>query len=267
MPDDFIQGLILMGVAGLLVGFISALLGIGGGMLMVPALFYIFTFMGVPDDSLMHVAAGTSLLIMIATSVGSVTSHARNGNVVWKITARVLPGIAVGVVAGALLASVLETGVLVIIFAVVLFLVALIMIFSFKATPSKRPTPGVPASMGAGSVIGFKSGLLGVGGGALSVPWLTWLGLPQNQVSGTSSTFTFPAAIVGTAAFLLTGMDMVEYPHTVGYVFWPGLPVAGGTSIVATFVGARFASRVPGRLLRIIFGVLLILVSISMTTS
>ena len=185
----------------------------------------------------------------------------------WKIAARVLPGIAIGVVAGALLASVLETGVLVIIFAVVLFLVALIMIFSFKATPSKRPTPGVPASMGAGSVIGFKSGLLGVGGGALSVPWLTWLGLPQNQVSGTSSTFTFPAAIVGTAAFLLTGMDMIEYPYTVGYVFWPGLPVAGGTSIVATFVGARFASRVPGRLLRIIFGVLLILVSISMITS
>ncbi|MDG2029562.1 MAG: sulfite exporter TauE/SafE family protein [Phycisphaerales bacterium] len=267
MPDDFVLALILMGLAGLFVGFISALLGIGGGMLMVPALYYLLGFMGIHQSDQMHVAAGTSLLIMIATSVGSVSSHARDGNVVWKMTFRVLPGIVVGVVAGALLASVLNTAVLVTVFAVVLFLVALIMIFSFKATPHERPIPGIPASLGVGSLIGFKSGLLGVGGGALSVPWLTWLGLPQNKVSGTSSTFTFPAAIVGTVAFLITGLGMVEFPYTIGFVFWPGLPVAGGASILATIVGARFASRVPGRMLRIIFGVLLVLVSISMMTS
>jgi uncharacterized membrane protein YfcA len=267
MPDDFVLALILMGFAGLFVGFISALLGIGGGMLMVPALYYLFGFMGVPPAEQMHVAAGTSLLVMIATSVGSASSHARHGNVIWKITIRVLPGIVIGVVAGALLASVLNTEILVTVFAVVLFLVALIMIFSFKATPHERPVPGIPTSVGVGSLIGFKSGLLGVGGGALSVPWLTWMGLPQNKVSGTSSTFTFPAAIVGTAAFLITGLGMVQYPYMVGYVFWPGLPVAGGASILATILGARYASRVPGRMLRFIFGVLLILVSISMITS
>lgn len=267
MNEDLIAALIWMVVAGGAIGFISSMLGIGGGMLMVPALYFITTLMDVPGDQRMHVAAGTSLLIMVATSVGSVFSHSREKNIVWKITARVLPGIVVGVVAGALLAAVLKSAVLVVIFAVVLFLVALIMIFGFKATPQERPIPGIPVSIGCGSVIGFKSGLLGVGGGALSVPWLTWLGLPQNKVSGTSSTFTFPAAIVGTIAFLITGMGDVHMPHMIGYVYWPGLPTAGGASILATLVGARLARKVPGRILRIIFGVLLVGVAISMIAS
>lgn len=265
MNEDLIIALIWMVVAGGVIGFISAMLGIGGGMLMVPALYFINILLQIPNDQRMHVAAGTSLLIMIATSVGSVVSHAREKNIVWKITARVVPGIVVGVVAGALLAAVLQSSVLAVIFAVVLTLVALLMIFGFKATPRARPTPGIPVSLCTGSLIGFKSGLLGVGGGALSVPWLTWLGLAQNKVSGTSSTFTFPAAIVGTFSFLLTGMgDDLHVPHLIGYVFWPALPAAGGASIFATFLGAHLARKVPGRILRIIFGVILVGVAISM---
>ena len=264
MHEHLTLVLCLMGVAGLLIGFVSALLGIGGGMLMVPALFYLFGLLEAPEANRMHLAAGTSLLVMLATSVGSVWSHARTGNVVWRITIRVLPGIAVGVISGALLASILATDVLVTIFAVVLALVALLMVFGFKATPKQRPLPGALTATGIGGVIGFKSGLLGVGGGALSVPWLTWLGLPQHEVSGTSSTFTLPAAVVGSIAFLVSGFGEVELPLTVGYLFWPALPIAGGASILATSVGARLARRVPGRLLRIVFGLLLIGVSAGM---
>ena len=264
MIEGLIVSLILMAVAGLVIGVIAALLGIGGGMLMVPALFFIFVLLKVPLDARMHVAAGTSLFVMIATSVGSVYSHWRQKNVVWPLTYRVLPGIAVGVIVGALLAASLKSSTLAIIFAIVLVGIAALMVFGFKATPSKRDRPGFFVGSACGSVIGFKSGLLGVGGGALSVPWLTWLGLPQNEVSGTSSTFTFPAAVIGTVAFMLTGIDSLNLDYTIGYVFWPALPVAGTASICGTLIGARLARRVPGRTLRVIFGVILFGVSISM---
>jgi len=253
-----------MAIAGGAIGFVSAILGIGGGMLMVPALLLIIRLLDVPPDNRMHVAAGTSLLIMVATALGSTVNHARRGNVVGVIVWRVIPGIVVGVIAGSLLAHVLASHVLSLIFAGVLLLVGLMMLFGFKTTPGTRKTPGRVTSSLAGSVIGFKSGLLGVGGGALSVPWLTSLGLPQNEVSGTSACFTLPAAIVGTIAFMLTGMDSVDLPLTIGYVFWPALPVAGGASLVATFFGARLARTVPGRSLRIAFGVIVLGVAVSM---
>ena len=179
MTEDLILALVLMAIAGGAIGFVSAMLGIGGGMLMVPALLLITRLLDVPADNRMHVAAGTSLCIMIATSLGSVFSHARRKNVVWVIVFRVIPGIVIGVIGGSLLAHVLASHVLSVIFAVVLLLVGLLMIFGFKATPNDRKTPGLVVSSVAGSIIGFKSGLLGVGGGALSVPWLTSLGLPH----------------------------------------------------------------------------------------
>ena len=264
MTTDLILALVLMAIAGGAIGFVSAMLGIGGGMLMVPALLLIIRLLDVPPDNRMHIAAGTSLCIMVATALGPVVNHAKRGNVVATIVYRVIPGIVVGVVAGSLLAHILASHVLRLIFAVVLLLVGLLMLFGFKATPKTRRVPGLVTSSVAGSVIGFKSGLLGVGGGALSVPWLTSLGLPQNEVSGTSSCFTLPAAIVGTIAFMLTGMDSVDLPLTIGYVFWPALPVAGGASLVATFFGAKLARKVPGRALRIAFGVIVIGVAASM---
>lgn len=264
MFEGFIAALILMAVAGLLVGFIAALLGIGGGMLMVPALFFIFIMLDVPEGERMHVAAGTSLFVMIATSVGSGYSHMREKNVVWEITRRILPGIVIGVVVGAIFAAMLKSQTLAIIFAIVLVAIAVLMVFGFKATPSARPLPRLFSASAFGCLVGFKSGLLGIGGGALSVPWLTWLGLPQNEVSGTSATFTFPAAVVGTVAFMITGFSLINMDYTIGYVFWPALPVAGTTSICGTFFGVRLVRRVPGHVLRVLFGVILFGVAISM---
>ena len=120
MVEGLIASLVLMAIVGLIIGFIAALLGIGGGMLMVPALFFIFLILDVPLDSRMHIAAGTSLFVMIATSVGSVYSHTRQENVVWALTWRVIPGIAVGVIIGALLAASLKSSTLAVIFAIVL---------------------------------------------------------------------------------------------------------------------------------------------------
>ena len=262
-----VEALILMAISGLVIGFIAALLGIGGGMVMVPALFFIFKLTNIIPHDQMHVAAGTSLLVMVATSIGSVVSHAREGNVVWQLSRRTIPGIALGVIGGAILASYLPTAALSDIFSVVLIIVALTMIFGFKAQPAERPRPAAMKCSAIGSLIGFKSGLLGVGGGALSVPWLTWQGLPQREVSGTSSTFTLPAAIIGTVAFVFTGLNATDMPYTIGFVYWPALPIAGCASIFGAFVGAKFSRRAPGRLLRILFGLLLLGVSVSMVVA
>lgn len=263
--------LAIMILLGLGIGFIAALLGIGGGMLMVPCLYYLFTWSGLETEQPMHFAAGTSLLVMVATSIGSVRAHARRGDVDWGITRRVLPAIAVGVLAGAVVADLVRTPVLVVVFGVVLLAVAGTMIFGFRqATPRAVRIPARRWLNLGGFLIGYKSGMLGVGGGAISVPWLTWMGLPQPRVSGTSSTFTLPAAVIGTIAFCFTGLLSIgdpDSPWTIGYVFWPALPAAGGASLLGTRFGAACASRVPGRQLRIIFGLILVAVSISMITS
>ncbi len=255
-----------MAIAGAGIGFVSALLGIGGGMLMVPAFLGIFMLLDIPTDQRMHVAAGTSLSVMIATSIGSTFSHARCHDVVWPIVYRTIGGIACGVVAGALLSHRLSGQALSTIFAIVLVVVGGTMIFGFRSTEERiRRDPGLLRGSIVGSVIGFKSGLLGVGGGALSVPWLTSTGLPQRLVSGTSSVFTLPAAIVGTISFMLMGTTSTD-SALIGAVYWPALPIAGTASIVGTRFGAPFSSRVPGRMLRIAFGVMVVLVAVTMLT-
>ncbi|MEE2681713.1 MAG: sulfite exporter TauE/SafE family protein [Planctomycetota bacterium] len=266
-----VEALVIMGILGLLVGFIAALLGIGGGMVMVPCLYYIFTGTGIIEETPMHYAAGTSLMIMIATSIGAVIAHARRGDVVWSITRRILPSISVGVVSGVIIATIISGQILMIVFGVVLAIVALTMIFGFKATAGRAERiPRQRYLTLGGFFIGYKSGMLGVGGGAISVPWLTWMGLPQPRVSGTSSTFTFPAAVIGAVAFCISGLldaSGPAVPWTIGYVFWPALPVAGLASVIGTRFGAIFSSRVPARQLRILFGLILIGVSISMIGS
>lgn len=256
-----------MAIAGAGIGFVSALLGIGGGMLMVPALLGILMLLDIPADHRMHVAAGTSLSVMIATSIGSTLSHARRHDVVWPIVYRTIGGIACGVVADALLSHRLSGHALSTVFAIVLVVVGGTMIFGFRSSEGRiRRDPGLVRGSIAGSIIGFKSGLLGVGGGALSVPWLTFAGLPQRLVSGTSSVFTLPAAIVGTISFMLMGPATPDWT-LIGAVYWPALPIAGGASIAATRFGASLSGRVPGRILRIAFGVMVVLVAITMLAS
>lgn len=264
MVVDWIIALSLMVLVGLFIGAVSAMLGIGGGMLMVPALLVIFLLLDIPDDIRMHVAAGSALCIMMATSTGSVVSHARRNNIVWAITWRIMPSMAIGVIAGAILAGALHSEVLRIVFGIVLIVVACLMIFGFRVTAGQRRVPSWRSCILIGGGIGFKSGLLGVGGGALSVPWLTYLGLPQSDVSGTSSSFTPCAAVVGTIAFIITGWSVSTSPGTIGFVFWPALPAAGGATVIGAFFGAKLANRVPGRQLRVIFGILVLCVAISM---
>ncbi len=264
MTGSFVEFGLALFVACAVIGAVAALIGIGGGLLIVPLLFVLLPTVGIPRESLMHVAAGTALCIMVATSISATWNQARARNIAWDISLRVWPGAILGTALGALLADALRSRTLEVVFGVVVAVVALTMIFGFRVSPRPRPRPGLVVYLAMSLVIGFKSGLLGVGGGALSVPWLTWLGLPQNVVSGTSNSFTLPIAVTGAVAFMLTGADAVSAPHCVGFVYWPALPIAAAAVIPATALGARWVRRVPGRALRIGFGVVLFGVSLRM---
>lgn len=262
---EILESIILLLGAGLAAGFIAGLAGIGGGMLVVPALFFIFHGMDLDENGLMHLAAGTSLCIMIGTSISSIISHEKADDIIWSIFRKVLPGIIIGVVAGGILAYFIPSRMLAVIFGVIMILVSLTMITGLAA---KKGMEGLPPSgiiIAAGSVIGFKSGLLGVGGGALSVPFLTWCGLPVAKISGTSSTFTLPAAVTGTIVFLATGyIDGMHMPWTTGYVYWPAVLTVGAGSIVMAPLGSKLSHHVPRKGMRIGFGFLLLFLGIRM---
>ena len=264
---EILEWILLMLAAGAAAGFIAGLAGIGGGMLLVPALYFIYKSTILSDDGVMHLAIGTSLCIMIATSISSITSHQKQGDIIWPIFWKVLPGLVVGVVAGAILAHFLPSRTLALIFGVILAVVSLTMITGLAASAGRRDLlpSGIMAAVGV--VIGFKSGLLGVGGGALSVPFLTWCGLPVAKISGTSSTFTFPVAVAGTIAFMISGIiGKVDVQWTTGYVYWPAVvTVAVGTVILAP-LGTRMSHHIPRRGMRIGFGVFLLLLGVRMIT-
>ena len=173
---EILEWILLMLTAGAAAGFIAGLAGIGGGMLLVPALYFIYQNMNLSDDGVMHLAIGTSLCIMVATSISAITSHHKQGDIIWPIFWKVLPGLVVGVVAGAILAHFLPNRTLALIFGVILVVVSLTMITGLAESAGRKDLPPNKIMASVGVVIGFKSGLLGVGGGAMSVPFpqLVW---------------------------------------------------------------------------------------------
>jgi uncharacterized membrane protein YfcA len=264
---EIIEWILPMFAVGAAAGFVAGLAGIGGGMLLVPALYFIYQSMHLAHQGVMHLAIGTSLCVMIATSISAVTSHHRQGDIVWPIFWKVLPGLVVGVLAGALLAYFLPSRTLALIFGVILVVVSVTMLTGLATNSTRKDLPSRGVMAAAGAVIGFKSGLLGVGGGALSVPFLTWCGLPVAKISGTSSTFTFPVAVAGTVSFILSGvLSEVTVSWATGYVYWPAVvTVATGTVLLAP-LGTKVSHHVAPQAMRIGFGIFLMLLGIRMVT-
>jgi len=245
---------------GALAGTLSGLLGLGGGIVVVPALVFILASLGFPQSHIMHVAAGTSLAAMIVTASVSVRSHYRRGNVDWQIVKLLLPGVIIGVIAGALLAGVLTTHVLIIILSIVLLLSALRMFYSAKQKPTNKKLP-VLIIMFCSLLIGLKSGLLGLGGGILIVPLLSFFGVDMRKASGTSAACTLPIAIVGTITFIFTGMHADAGHLQSGYVYWPAfIGIVIGSALFVP-VGAALGAKLNRAVLRRIFAVILVIVA------
>ncbi len=267
MPMDILNLGLFVGL-GAIAGICSGLLGIGGGMVIVPGLFFLFGLVQMPEAALMHMAAGTATCIMICTAASSTWAHHKRGHIHWDIFQRVIGGIAGGVIVGNLIGNRLNGSLLELIFGLFLIVVATKIFFGKKAvlgeeTPAELPTILVASFVGA--VIGFKSGVLGIGGGALSVPFLLYCGLPMNHATGTSASFTLPIALVGTASFmLLAGNQQELIPWSTGYVYWPAVALVAPFTMLGAPVGAKWSDIVPADKLRTMFATFLLLISLKM---
>lgn len=247
---------------GIVSGFAAGLLGIGGGMLMVPLLTMAFSYGGLPDQAIVHMAIATSLSVIFFTSIASVYAHNKKKAVLWRVALLLVPGVIVGAWIGPAIAARLDTRWLAGLFG-------LFVIFSgYKMFRAKKPTereaelPGPTLMAGAGLGIGVLSGLVGAGGGFITVPFLTWRGVRIHNAVGTSAVMGFPIALFGTLSNMYQGLNVPGLPAgSVGYIYVPAVLLVAAGSVILAPVGARTAHRMNVLTLRRTFGGVLLLLA------
>lgn len=246
---------------GSLSGLLAGLFGVGGGVVMVPALILVFTPLNLGGDWIPHLAVGTSLATIIGTGAASAYAHHRRDGVRWDLAGRLAPGIVIGAWAGAGLAALIPDFWLKRVFAVFLLFVGMRMLIRVRSQHS-RPLPGTAGLWGVGGGIGMLSALVGIGGGTLTVPFLSGRGIEMRQAVGTSAACGLPIAIAGAMGFMVAGWGSAGLPElSTGFVYWPAVWIMLLASIPTAPLGARLAHALPVDVLKRLFGVLLLLVA------
>lgn len=241
---------------GAVVGFLAGLLGIGGGLQMVPVLTLIFQASGFPPAHVLHLALGTSVATILLTAISSVRSHHRRGAVNWEIVRGLAPGLVAGTLAGALVAGRLDTLTLGVLFTAFTYFVATRLLIG--ATPHPRRTlPGARGLGVAGVVIGGLSSIAAIGGAVLAVPYMLRCNVRMHEAVGTSAAIGFPIAVTATLGYVVTGWGLALPDYSVGFVYLPAFAGIVATTVLTAPLGAAVAHRTPGKRLRQIFAVLL----------
>jgi uncharacterized membrane protein YfcA len=256
--------LLLYAVVGAFAGLVAGLLGVGGGLIIVPALVFAFYGQGFAPGVLVHLAIGTSLATIVATSISSMRAHHRHGAVQWGVFRQLTPGIVVGALIGSVIADLLPNHTLRIVFGVFELLVAVQMGFEWRVNPH-RGLPGSWPLTAAGVVIGAVSAVVGIGGGTLTVPYLVWCNVHMRQAVATSSACGLPIAVAGAIGFMATGWGEASLPaRTTGYVYWPAFIGIAATSLLFAPLGARLAHTLPVSVLKRFFAVFLAVLGVRM---
>jgi uncharacterized membrane protein YfcA len=250
-------------VLGAFAGVLAGLLGVGGGLVIVPVLSFIFAAQHLPSEHILHLAIGTSLASIIFTSVSSLRAHHARGAVDWAVVRHISPGIVFGTFFGSWVASQLTTSFLKGFFVVFLFYVAVQMFFDIKPK-AHRQLPGKGAIFGVGGLIGGVSSFVGIGGGSMSVPFLLWCNVAMRNAIGTSAAIGFPIALAGAAGYVANGLAATLPPHTLGFVHLPALAGVAVASIATAPLGARLAHTLPVARLKKIFALLLVVMGTKM---
>lgn len=249
---------------GVVAGFFAGLLGVGGGGIIVPVLTTLFAAQNFPHEHLVHLALGTSMATIVMTSISSLRAHHAHGAVHWDIVRGVAPGVLIGTFGGTFLASRVATLPLAIFFGCFMAYVSVQMILNVKPKPS-RGLPGPAGLAGVGAGIGLVSALVAIGGGSLSVPFMTWCNVRMQNAIGTSAAIGLPIALAGAFGYLINGWGTAGLPAgSVGYVYLPALLLITGVSALTAPLGARLAHRLPVATLKKIFAGVLVLLSLKM---
>ncbi|MBY0474848.1 MAG: sulfite exporter TauE/SafE family protein [Nitrosomonas sp.] len=255
-------------LTGAFVGFFAGLLGIGGGLIIVPVLVTMFTVQDFPADRIIHMALGTTMATIIFTSIASLRTHHQHGAVDWQIVKNITPGIFLGTLGGATLAGSMTGQLLSIIFVIFIFYAATQMLLQFLPSPMFQ-LPGRIGLLLAGTVIGTLSSLVAIGGGLLSVPFLTLCKIKLQRAIGTAAAIGFPIALAGTIGYVANGLMQSEtLPNdSLGYIYLPALIWLVSASMLTAPLGARLTHSTKTAILRTIFVVLLYGLGIRMLIS
>ncbi len=263
LPWSEIAGLILALLAGgLFTGFLAGLLGVGGGAIMVPILYELFSFEGVDASIRMQVCVATSLAIIIPTSVNSARSHWKHGAVDLGVIKALGPWVVGGAIAGVFIAAHAPANFLKGVFVVSTLFIASRLAFGNGAAIAGATLPGHPWDGLAGAGIGLISTLIGIGGGAYITAYMKFLGWPIHKAVATSSAFGPIIAIPAVIGFMAEGWGSPLLPPlSIGYVSFLGVAVIAPVSVLAAPLGARLAHRLPRRALEYVFMTFLLLVA------
>jgi uncharacterized membrane protein YfcA len=267
MPET--MQLIWMGLAllviGAFAGVLAGLLGVGGGIVLVPAFYYVFTALGYDGPQVMQICLATSLATMIVTSSKSLQTHNRKGAVEWPNLRTWAPGIILGAILGVVMVAQLKTATLTMIFAVLALLVSAWMLLGNSAWRVAQTMPKGPLRAALSSVVGFLSVLMGIGGGSFGVPVMTLFGVPIHRAVATASGFGLLIALPSVALFLFLNVESAGHPpYTIGAINLPSFVLTIAATLNTTKLGANLAHKMDPKPLRRIFAVFLCFVALNM---
>ncbi len=250
-------------VIGAVAGLVAGVFGLGGGAVVVPVLIFTFQWQGMAPEVLTHMAIGTSLATIVVTAMSAIRTHQRRSAIRWRLVAQLAPGVLVGTMLGGLAAARLKGELLQFGFGAFLLLVAFQMAFGVRVQAREGQPPGRAQQAGAGAAIGFASGIFGIGGGSLTVPYLSWCREPMVIAVATSSALGLPIALSGAATYVFGGHGDLALPEwSWGFVYLPALLGIVATSTPFARLGARLAHRLSERILRRSFALVSLLIGV-----
>ena len=265
LSPDIVLLIVLLLIVGLFAGVLAGLLGVGGGIVIVPALYHVFGYLEIDPAVRMHLAVGTSLATIIPTSIRSVLSHNKRGAVDKDLLRKWAVPMFIGVLIGAALATLAEHRSLTMVFAVVALLVAVHMALVSGDWTLRNALPGGAAGLSIPPLIGGVSTMMGIGGGTLGVPTLTLFGVPIHRAVATAAGFGLIIAVPGAAGFVIGGWGAASLPPgSLGYVNLIGFAVIVPATLLAVPLGVKLAHWLPPKPLRLAFAFFLAATSLRM---
>ena len=251
-------------LTGAFAGFAAGLFGVGGGLIIVPVLYYIFSKQNYDQQHLMHMAVATSLATIVFTSISSTLAHHKKQAVLWSLVFLLTPGIIIGAWFGGIFATELDNKTLTSIFAIFELLVAISLLLKKQPAQHEANVKKVVATTG-GFIIGFISTVVGIAGGSMTVPFLHWFNISMRKAVATSAACGFPIALIGTLSYVYAGWGQhTDSTSSIAYLHLYALFFIAGSSFVFAPLGAKVAHSISEKILRLSFSLLLFILSIIM---
>ncbi|TCP13674.1 putative membrane protein YfcA [Crenobacter luteus] len=263
-PVELFLGLVAFGA---LAGFLAGLLGVGGGLVIVPVMVWFLGSAHLGGEHVQHLAVGTSLAVMVFTSFSSVMAHHRKGAVDWGIVRGMAPGVVLGTFAGSQIAGLLPSDGLKWFFVVYAYAIALQMFFNAKPA-GQRAMPGRLGQLSAAGLIGTISSFVGIGGGSMSVPFMSWCNVPIHRAIATSAALGWPIAVSGALGYLAGGWQANGLPWgSAGFVYLPAMATLMALTVLLAPLGAAAAHKLPVAKLKKAFALLMVVTATEMLLS